>query len=271
MLSWLRHILREKTRGKQHEQVSRKSNENTGISQTAHAPHTMPCGRNRRQRSWEKSLPKRKFQLSSLPWSLALRWRKQQNLLFFLSSFSKSATVTPSVEHRQFHYASVEGSNSNASRREEAEGGPICRLWQANPKSALLPRRNLQFRTWRAVNVRLLRLVYCNTRLQTPVLRRHREHSCGHIVGGREWDKWREGNGNLPLPYVKEPASGDLLWHWGLNPVLGDYLEGGRQDGGSRERGHMYTCGWFMLIYGRNQHNIVKQIVCKKKPQNYLS
>ena len=151
MLPWLRHILREKTRGKQHKQVSRKWNENTGISQThhpAHAPHTMPCGRNRRQRSWEKSFQKRKFQLSSLPWSLALRWRKPQNLLFFLSSFSKSATVTPSAEHRQFHYASVEGSNSNASRPEDAEGGPILRLWQANPKSALLPRRNLQFRTW---------------------------------------------------------------------------------------------------------------------------
>ena len=24
-------------------------------------------------------------------------------------------------------------------------------------------------------------------------------------------------------------------------------------------RGHMYTYGWFMLMYGRNQHNIVKQ------------
>ena len=127
MLSWLRHILGGKTRRKQHEQVSRTSNENTGISQThhtAHAPHTMPCGRNRRQRSWEESLPKRKFQLSSLPWSLALRWRKQQNLLFFLSSFSKSATVTPSVEHRQFHYASVEGSNSNARGLRKLKAAP---------------------------------------------------------------------------------------------------------------------------------------------------
>ena len=26
---------------------------------------------------------------------------------------------------------------------------------------------------------------------------------------------------------------------------------------GSRGREHMYTCDWFMLMYGRNQHNIV--------------
>ena len=33
-----------------------------------------------------------------------------------------------------------------------------------------------------------------------------------------------------------------------------------RWKGGSRGRGHMYTYGWFMLMYGRNQHNIVKQL-----------
>ena len=45
-----------------------------------------------------------------------------------------------------------------------------------------------------------------------------------------------------------------------------DKLEG--WEGGSREKGHMYTygwfmytCGWFMLMYGRNQHNIVKQVL----------
>ena len=30
--------------------------------------------------------------------------------------------------------------------------------------------------------------------------------------------------------------------------------------GGSRGREHVYTYGWFMLIYGRNQHNIVEQL-----------
>jgi len=32
---------------------------------------------------------------------------------------------------------------------------------------------------------------------------------------------------------------------------------GERWEGGSREQGHMYTYGWFMLMYGRNRHNIV--------------
>ena len=36
-------------------------------------------------------------------------------------------------------------------------------------------------------------------------------------------------------------------------------LTSGRWEGASGHRGHMYTYGWFMLIYGRNQLNIVKQ------------
>ena len=35
--------------------------------------------------------------------------------------------------------------------------------------------------------------------------------------------------------------------------------------GGSGERGHMYTCGWFMLIYSRNLYSIVKQLSSNKK------
>ena len=30
--------------------------------------------------------------------------------------------------------------------------------------------------------------------------------------------------------------------------------------GGSREREHTYTYGCFMLMYGRNHHNIVKSL-----------
>ena len=29
--------------------------------------------------------------------------------------------------------------------------------------------------------------------------------------------------------------------------------------GGSKGKRYIYTCGWFTLLYGRNQHNIVKQ------------
>ena len=33
----------------------------------------------------------------------------------------------------------------------------------------------------------------------------------------------------------------------------------------------MYTCGWFMLIYGKGQHSIEKQLSSKKKKKkNFL-
>ena len=35
---------------------------------------------------------------------------------------------------------------------------------------------------------------------------------------------------------------------------------GGRCEGGSRGRGHVYTYGWPMLMYGRNQHNTAKEV-----------
>ena len=50
------------------------------------------------------------------------------------------------------------------------------------------------------------------------------------------------------------------LWHRELKP--GALLQtrgvgcGGRWGGGWRGKGHMYTYGRFMLMYGRNQHNI---------------
>ena len=34
----------------------------------------------------------------------------------------------------------------------------------------------------------------------------------------------------------------------------------GTLKGGSRGRGYMCTYGWFMLLYSRNKHNIVKQL-----------
>ena len=62
---------------------------------------------------------------------------------------------------------------------------------------------------------------------------------------------------------------GIYLWCRELNPVLWDNLEewdeeedGGVGSGGS---GQMYTCGWFMLMYSRNQHNVVKQLSSKTK------
>ena len=44
-------------------------------------------------------------------------------------------------------------------------------------------------------------------------------------------------------------------------PVLWDNPEGYGGEGGERgaqHGGNMYTCGWFMSMYGKNHHNIVK-------------
>ena len=53
----------------------------------------------------------------------------------------------------------------------------------------------------------------------------------------------------------REPA----VWRGELTPALCDSREGQEVGGGSGGRGHMYTCGWCMLLCGRNQHDIVKQ------------
>ena len=44
--------------------------------------------------------------------------------------------------------------------------------------------------------------------------------------------------------------------------VLCDNLEewDGVEAGREVQEGNMYTYGWLMLMYGRNQHNIVKQL-----------
>ena len=53
-----------------------------------------------------------------------------------------------------------------------------------------------------------------------------------------------------------------------LSLVLCDNLEGWDGVGGGREvleEGGVYTYGWFMLMYGRNQHNTVKQLASNWK------
>ena len=58
-----------------------------------------------------------------------------------------------------------------------------------------------------------------------------------------------------------------LLYHRELSLVLWSPRGGetGECEGGSRGRGYMYICSWFMLLYNRNQHNIVKQLYSNKK------
>ena len=48
-----------------------------------------------------------------------------------------------------------------------------------------------------------------------------------------------------------------------MTDVALDINTSGRWRGGSRGREHMHTYGWLMLMYGRNQHNIVKHLQLK--------
>ena len=45
---------------------------------------------------------------------------------------------------------------------------------------------------------------------------------------------------------------------------------GGRWEGGSKGRGYMYTCGWFMLRFDRKQQNSIKQLSFNLKKINFL-
>ena len=67
------------------------------------------------------------------------------------------------------------------------------------------------------------------------------------------------------LPYVKQIASRSLMCDAGSSDWCpGTTYSGGMGwEGGSRGRRRMDAYGWFMLMYGRNQHNIVKQLSSK--------
>ena len=58
----------------------------------------------------------------------------------------------------------------------------------------------------------------------------------------------------MGICYMTQGTQNEALWQprgvgWG-----------GRWEGGSGGRGYMYTYSWYMPMYGRNQHNIVKQL-----------
>ena len=70
---------------------------------------------------------------------------------------------------------------------------------------------------------------------------------------------------------IASPCSMHESGHSGL--VHWDDPEGLEGEGGGRgvrDEGHMYTHGWFMSMYGKNHHNIVKQLTSNyiflKKP-----
>ena len=81
----------------------------------------------------------------------------------------------------------------------------------------------------------------------------------GEGEGGMIWENSIE---TCILLYVKQIASLGLMhetersgmMHWG-DPEGWDGERGGR---GVQDGEHMYTHGWFMWMYGKNHHNVVK-------------
>ena len=95
-------------------------------------------------------------------------------------------------------------------------------------------------------------------------------------LGEEEGETKRESNiETYALPHIKQISGGNslfprkqfksgALYLWGgAGRGAGQQVEGewsGMWEGRLRGRGNMYTYGSFMLIYGSNQCNIVKQL-----------
>ena len=93
---------------------------------------------------------------------------------------------------------------------------------------------------------------------------RYKEQTYGHRGrgGGRRWDI--ESNMEIYSAICKIDSQWEFaVWLRELKPGLCNNLEG--WEGGSRGRGSMYTCGWFILRFDRKQQNSVKQLSFNKK------
>ena len=107
--------------------------------------------------------------------------------------------------------------------------------------------------------------------LPTPVFLLGEFHGQRRLVNYRLWAH-KELDTTEPLTHTyittdKAESQWEFaMWYRELNPVLRDSSEGwgGVGDGrGCRREGthtHIYTCGWFMLMYSRGQHNIAEQL-----------
>ena len=82
---------------------------------------------------------------------------------------------------------------------------------------------------------------------------------------------WENGIETCIISYMKRVASPGSMHDTGcLGLVHWDDPEGWYGEGGGRgvqDWEHVYTCGGFTLIYGKNQYNIVK---LKKKKENTI-
>ena len=90
-------------------------------------------------------------------------------------------------------------------------------------------------------------------------------------IKNRLLDSVREGEGGMIwensietciLPYVKQITQSKLdAWNGALKASALGQPWGMRWEGrweGGQDGEHMYTHGWFMWMYGKNHHNIVK-------------
>ena len=79
----------------------------------------------------------------------------------------------------------------------------------------------------------------------------------GQGEGGINWESSIE---ICTLPFVKYLVMGSCYIVQGAQPGAVGQTRGIRRWGRFRQREHVNTYGWFMLMYGRNQHTIVKQL-----------
>ena len=84
-----------------------------------------------------------------------------------------------------------------------------------------------------------------------------------HSKGRRGETNWASSIAIYTLPCKIDSQWEAAPWHRELSLVLWQPVVvgwGWRWERSSRGRGPMYIYGWFTLLYGRNQHNIVKQL-----------
>ena len=96
-----------------------------------------------------------------------------------------------------------------------------------------------------------------------------KEQTCGHSEERRQWDKLTEQHESIYITMCKTDSQWEFaVWLRELKSGAlwqpRDLGWNGRWEGGSRGKGHMYTYGWFMLMYGRNKYN-VKAIILRLK------
>ena len=80
------------------------------------------------------------------------------------------------------------------------------------------------------------------------------------VGGGEGGIIWENSVETCTLPYAKQMTRASSMHETGHpKRVVWDNPEGlvGREEGGMFAGGHMYTCGWFMLMYDKGHHNIV--------------